>query len=280
MRNFIFFICSFFLLMSSTYSQDSILIKKNTPSTWELLKYDGVSAFNGLTTTYTRPLQWKKDDFITAGAIVLGTGALYLIDDDAKKWFGTQEKNVPGVLKDFGWYFGNPQNVYAAHGALYLYGLFTKNEKIRKTGVLLLSAVSTAGLIQTISKTATGRSRPGNNEGKGKFKPFSKEGVYHSFPSGHTILSVTTAYAIAKQFDNPFVKAGIYGVGMITPLSRIWAGAHWLSDVGLSIAISVLVVETIDSYLNKERDYGKKPQNKISWKLNVGLGQAGITGSF
>jgi hypothetical protein len=56
---------------------------------------------------------------------------------------------------------------------------------------------------------------------------------------------VITAYAIAKQFNNPFVKTGIYGIGIITLLYRIWAGAHWLSDVGLSTAISVLVAETI-----------------------------------
>ena len=69
---------------------------------------------------------------------------------------------------------------------------------------------------------------------------------------------------------------------MIAPISRLWAGAHWLSDVGLSMAISVVVVDAIDNYLNQERDYGPSDptKNKISWNFNVGMGRVGITGTF
>ncbi|WP_121665976.1 phosphatase PAP2 family protein [Mesonia aquimarina] len=268
----------FLTFQTVLYSQNKQ--KDSLPTTWELLKYDGESAFKGLTTTYTQPLKWQKDDFLTAGAIILGTGALYVFDEETNRWFENQEPHIPGIIKDFGWYYGSPQNNYAVNGAIYLYGLFTKNEKVRKTGVLLISAASTAGLIQTIAKTAIGRARPGTREGKGSFKPFSKEGGFHSFPSGHTILSFTTAYAIAKQFKNPFIKAGIYGVGMIAPISRLWAGAHWLTDVGLSMAISILVVDTIDNYLTEERDYGNPYKTKISWKFQIGLGKFGLIGTF
>ena len=252
------------------------------PSLWELAKYDGVSAFNGLTTTYTKPLKWGKKDFLMAGAIVAGTGALFLIDEPANDWFMEQGEHVPDFIQDAAWYFGKPQYNYSLNGAIYLYGLFTRNEKVRKTGVLLISAASTAGLLQTISKTVTGRARPMTGEGRASFDPFSNEAGYHSFPSGHTILAVTTAYAIGKQFENPYIKAGIYTLGMITPISRLWAGAHWLSDVGLSLAISVLTVEAIDSYLNNERDYGSKDPSKtsITWDLHVGGGGIGIRGTF
>lgn len=265
-------------LSFSQYQQDEK--KDSLPSTLQLLKYDGLSAWGGFKHTYSRPFQWQKDDFMVAGAIVLGTGALFLIDEQADTWFQDQEPHIPGLVKDFGWYYGSPQNNYALNGAVYLYGLFTKNEKVRKTGVLLISAASAAGLIQTFSKTVTGRARPGAGEGKASFIPFSSEGKYHSFPSGHTILSFTTAYAIGKQFKNPWVKGGIYALGMVAPVSRLWAGAHWLSDVGLSLAISVVVVDAIDDYLNKERDYGQPGKDKISWNFQVGLGRVGITGTF
>jgi len=272
------YLIAFLAFQSLLFSQN----KKNDslPTTLELLKYDGVSTFNGLTTTYTKPLKWKKNNFLTAGIIIIGTGALYLIDEESNIWFENQEKDIPGIIKDFGWYYGSPQNNYAINGVVYLYGLITKNQKIRKTGVLLISAASTACLIQTISKITVGRGRPGAGEGKGSFKPFSKEGGFHSFPSGHTILSFTTAYAIGKQFKNPLLKAAIYGVGMIAPVSRLWAGAHWLTDVGLSIAISILVVDTIDNYLNTKRDYGQGFKNSISWKFNIGLGRVGLIGTF
>lgn len=254
--------------------------KDSLPSTWELLKYDGASAFGGMKYTYSRPSQWKKDDYITAGAIVAGTAALYVFDEETSEYFIEQDHKMPQLIKDIGWYYGSPQNNYAINGAVYLYGLLTKNKKVRKTGVLLISAASTAGLIQTITKTAVGRARPATGEGKASFDPFRGIGAYHSFPSGHTILSFTTAYAIGKQFDNPFVKAGIYGLGMIAPVSRLWAGAHWLTDVGLSLAISVLVVDSIDNYLNEERLYGPEEKHRINWEFNVGLGRVGLTGTF
>ena len=226
-------------------------MKDSLPSSWELLKYDGASAIGGMKYTYSRPLQWKKDDFITAGAIVAGTAALYVFDEETSEYFIEQNNEMPQLIKDIGWYYGSPQNNYAINGAVYLYGLFTKNEKVRKTGVLLISAASTAGLIQTITKTAVGRARPATGEGKASFDPFRGIGAYHSFPSGHTILSFTTAYAIGKQFDNPFVKAGIYGLGRIAPVSRLCACAHTLTVVCLSLPICVLVLDRHYDYLNE-----------------------------
>ncbi len=268
-------------LLSSapSFSQEK---KKNDslPNTWKLLRYDGVSAFRGIKKTYSQPLHWQKDDFITAGAIVGGTALFYIFDEETNEWFRSQENHIPPFLQDFGWYYGSPQNNYAINGAVYLFGLFTKNEKVRKTGVLMISAATAAGIIQSISKTAFGRARPKKELGKSSFKPFSKQGDYHSFPSGHTILSFTTAYALSKQFHNPFIKAGIIGVGLISPASRLWEGAHWFTDVGVGIALSIVVVDTIDKYLNQERNYGPEKNKGISWKFQMGLGRIGIVGTF
>lgn len=274
----VLFLITILIASTKSFSQE-IEAKDSLPTTWELLKYDGASAFGGLKKTYSQPLHWQKDDFITAGAIVGGTALLYIFDEETNEWFRSQEDHTPDFLQDFGWYYGSPQNNYAINGAVYLFGLFTKNEKIRKTGVLMISAATAAGIIQSISKTAIGRARPKEELGKGSFKPFSNLGGFHSFPSGHAILSFTSAYAISKQFKNPFVKAGILGVGLIAPASRLWEGAHWLTDVGVGIALSVVVVDTIDKYLSKERIYGPEDQG-ISWKFQMGLGRIGIVGTF
>tara|TARA_R110002050_G_scaffold33846_7_gene85804 strand:- start:42295 stop:43158 length:864 start_codon:yes stop_codon:yes gene_type:complete len=252
----------------------------DTISSWEMLAYDGASAFGGLKHAYSRPFHWKKDDFITAGAILLGTGALYAFDEDSSDWFRRQEEDVPGVLKETGYYLGKPLYNYSINGGVYLIGLFTKNEKFRKTGVLLISSATAVGLIQTVSKTFVGRARPIASEGKGSFNPFSNDAHYHSFPSGHTILAFTTFYAIGKQFKNPWAKGGLYALGLLSPVTRLWSGAHWLTDVALSVAVSVVVVDSIDKYLNKERYPGVMSKDKISWRLQVGPGTIGLRGSF
>jgi len=250
------------------------------PTNWEMMKYDGASIFGSVKNTYTAPLSWEKDDFITAGAVVLGTAALYTFDEESSDYFRKQEEDTPELIKDIGWYFGRPLNNYGITGAVYLVGLFTKNEKVRRTGVLMISAATASGIIQSISKTAVGRARPTAEEGKNSFEPFSSKADYHSFPSGHTILSFTTMYALSKQFNNPYIKAGLMGVGLISPVSRLWSGAHWLTDVGLSIAVSVIVVDSIDKYLDNERNYGDPNKKGITWKMHMGLGTVGFVGTF
>ena len=252
----------------------------DTVTTWEMLAYDGQSVFKGLKYTYSRPFHWESDDFLTVGAIVLGTGALYAIDEDSSNWFRDQEDDIPGVLKETGYYLGKPLYNYSINGGVYLLGMFTKNEKIRKTGVILVSSSLTVGLIQSVCKTVVGRARPIADEGKSSFKPFSKEAAYHSFPSGHAILAFTTFYAIGKQFKNPWAKGGFYTLGLLSPVTRLWSGAHWLTDVALSIAVSVVVVDSIDKYLDKERYPQGPTKDRVNWKLQVGPGTIGLRGSF
>ena len=273
----IFFSLCFFLSLSKIEAQTQDL---DTISASEMLAYDGASAFGGLKHACSRPFHWKKNDFFTAGAIILGTGALYAFDEDSSEWFRNQEEAVPGIFKETGYYLGKPLYNYSINGGVYLIGLVTKNEKWRKTGVLLISSATTVGLLQTVGKTFVGRARPIANVGKGSFKPFSNEAAYHSFPSGHTILAFTTFYAIGKQFENPWAKGGFYALGLLSPVTRLWSGAHWLTDVALSIAVSVVVVDSIDKYLNKERYPQSFSKDKISWRLQVGAGTIGLRGTF
>jgi hypothetical protein len=271
------------LLSVASYGQKKSFTsqEQDSLSIWQLAKYDGASAFGGLAHAYTRPLHWDGDDWATFGFVAGGTAMLYFLDDETSEFFINQEGSSPSVLKEFGERFGSPQVTYGITGSVYLFGLFTKNERVRETGVLLISSATAVGLIQTILKTTVGRSRPQNGEGKFAFKPFSGEAGFRSFPSGHTILSFTTAYAIAKQFDNAWVKAGIYTIGMIAPISRIVNGAHWLTDVALSIAISIATVDAIDNYLNGKNRYpDDRHQKGITWNINFGIGSMGIVGRF
>lgn len=277
------FLYIFFAPFSGTSQIDSIQTTyKKELSLWNDAKNDGLLMFGGIRHAYSRPLHWKKKNWLAASGIIVGTAALNIIDDDAYRYFTKQEKKVPSLIKDFGWYFGSPQNNYGITGGVYLYGLFTKNPKIRKTGILMISSASAAGLIQTFSKTIAGRARP-TGDNKLTFDPFSNEPKYHSFPSGHTILSFTTFYALSKQFKNPWVKAGFYTVGLVSPVSRLWQGAHWLTDVALSMAITIVVVDSIDNYLDKEM--GENPtsnnkKNKVSWNFKIGAGTFGLSGTF
>jgi len=92
-------------------------------------------------------------------------------------------------------------------------------------------------------------------------------------------LVATTMCSLAKQCSNPWVKAGIYTVGAITPLSRVWDGAHFFSDVFLSAAISYFVVEGTYKYINKN-DNKKEGKNKIAWSVSMSPNMVGLSGVF
>lgn len=250
---------------------------------WQKLKFDARNGANGFLYTFGQPTRWKKKDFAYFSGTLISTGILYASDEEISSFFRRQDKNIPNSVSEFGFRFGKPVVNYGLTGSIYLTGLLTKNEKIRYTGVLMITSASVGGLLQQVVKTVAGRARPYTELGYNHFKPFDGSPSYSSFPSGHTALSVTTCYALSKQFKSPWVKGGFYALGMISPMSRIWEGAHWASDVFLSTAMSVAIVECVDSYLKKDDKYKNRPnpnQHKISWNVRVSHNQLGLVGVF
>lgn len=238
-------------LLSRRFRKD----KTDKLSDIRTFRYDLRSLGGGFKRIYTKPLHWQKKEMMAALLIFAGVGILFSFDEEFSRWFRKQERYIPRFLKNFGWYYGSPEINYPLNLALYLLGIMTGNASFRRTGIRLLTAASAAGLVQTISKKAIGRARPYKEEGKASFQPFTNKQDYYSFPSGHSILSFTTGYAISKEFENPMQKLGIMSVASIAPASRLWAGAHWLTDVSLSLALSLSAVESVDSYLSQERNY-------------------------
>lgn len=269
----------FFISFSQSFSAQSDTLKPDKKNYLKELFIDGKIVAKGIANGFTQPLRWQKDDFLTAGAIVAGTGLLYMADNDVRNFFQNHENDVPRGVKDFGFYFGKPQNFFLITGGIYGIGLFTDNEKFRHTGVLILTSAAASGLYQTISKTIVGRARPTDGK-RNDFKPFENTPAYHSFPSGHAILTFSMAHAIAKQFDNFWVKAGIYTLGSLSPISRLWANAHWVSDVGLGIAFSIVVVDGVDNFLKKNELRGYSKPKQISWQFKAGYGTFGVVGTF
>lgn len=274
---------TFYLLLLVSvqlFSQtDSIAKTSKIGKAWNHLKYDANVTLKSTGHAFTSPLQWKSDDFVTAGGLIAGTGLLYISDREAKRIFLKQGTGAPKALKDFGWYFGKPQNFFMVSTGIYGFGLLTDNEKFRHTGILIFSSAITTGIIQSLSKTVIGRARPGAGD-YNEFEPFSNKPGFHSFPSGHSVLSFTMAHAIAKQFDSLWTKVGIYAAGSVSPISRLWDNAHWLSDVGFGIALSVIVVDGIDNFMTKSKFYNDSKPKTISWRINAGMGTVGLVGTF
>ena len=299
MNKFLFSLCLGLIFTANSFAQqDSIFVEKDSiisvekNKLWKNLKYDVSTVGGGFVNTFTQPIRWKKDDYMIAGATVVGVSLLYLGDEQTSDFFRRQKNDIPEGLLYSGWVFGRPEASYGLTTGIYLFGLFTDNEKVRETGVLLFTAAAATGLFQQTMKTATGRARPDIGIGKNQFRLFRGGHAYGSFPSGHTILSTTVVYGLSKQFSNPWVKGGLYAIGLITPMNRLVEGAHWLTDVVLSAVVSIAMVEGIDNYLKKKKKYSyaddnefgfikkKGKKDKIKWSINFTPSSLGVVGVF
>ncbi len=251
---------------------------------WQDFTYDMGNVLGGIGYSYSRPAHWGKQQWMNFGIVSAGTTSLYFIDDEFDYWVDGYRNDVPEWLKDYGHEYGSPENNYALTGAVYLTGLFTRNEKLRRTGVLLIASATAGGFIQQVSKRIIGRARPKSGESSDTFDPFHLNRVfnYDSFPSGHSILAFSNAYVIAKQFKSPWIKAGIYTIGSIPGLIRVIDRFHWISDVAFGTALSIFIVEAIDKYLDKkyEEKYNPGTKKNVSWNLHFSPGQLGVVMRF
>ncbi|MCL6267005.1 phosphatase PAP2 family protein [Flagellimonas myxillae] len=274
-------LCLLLLIGFQLYPQGQIESQKS--SNWQNFTYDMGNVFGGIGHAYSRPFHWEGDDWANFGYLAAGTAVLFLVDDELNHWTNGFSEDVPDFIKDYGNEFGNPNNNYMFTGGVYLAGLFTKNEKLRRTGVLLISAATAGGFLQQVSKRIVGRARPKSGDSSSTYDPLHLDRVfnYDSFPSGHAMLAFSNAYAIAKQFKNPWVKAGIYTVGMIPGFARIMDDFHWVSDVAFSTLLSIFIVESIDRYLDSKYNEKYNAQaKKVSWNLNFGPGTMGVALRF
>ncbi len=265
-----------------TQAQNQYVIDRGDTNLWQDFTYDMGNVFEGVGYAYSRPLYWDGNDALVAGGVMATTLGIYAFDEQITNELVSHRDDVPNILLDYGDYAGAPQNNYGLSGAIYLTGLFTRNEKLRRTGVLLISSATATGFVQQLTKSATGRARPYAGFGKDHFRPFGGSAIYRSFPSGHAVLTFTNAHVIAKQFDNPWIKAGIYTIGVIPGISRIYDEQHWASDVFLSWALSYFMVEAIDLYLDRkyEKKYNDKRNKTTSLDLNFSLTRIGVSYTF
>lgn len=250
---------------------------------WNNFTYDLGNIFGGVGYAYSRPLHWQGNDFANFGYLTGSTLLLFTVDDEINNWTNGFREDVPNLVLDYGHEYGSPENNYMLTGGVYLAGLFTKNEKLRRTGVLLISSATAGGFLQQVSKRIIGRARPKSGANSSTFDPLHLDRVYNydSFPSGHAMLAFSNAYVIAKQFKSPWIKAGLYTLGSIPGFVRVVDNFHWFSDVAFSTVLSIFIVESIDRYLDSKYDEKyNQTSKKVSWNLSFGPNTMGVSLRF
>ena len=112
------------------------------------------------------------------------------------------------------------------------------NKKWTRIMLAALIALSIAGLTGRVLKISTGRARPSVQSEHMWNGPRVSGSKYHSFPSGHVDASVGFFAVLLPARRR--VGLACLAIPILIGFSRLYLGAHWLSDVVCGAVLGVL----------------------------------------
>ena len=125
--------------------------------------------------------------------------------------------------------------------------LYLKNFSLYGFVCLLL-----VGLITQILKHLFGRARPNHVEFSENigFNFFTTDSSFHSFPSGHT-STIMIVVLIASALL-PRLRFFFYTCGLLIALSRVVAGAHFLTDIIAGTLVALIIYKLINIFFKNK----------------------------
>lgn len=189
--------------------------------------------------TPRRRLGWW---LLAALAAALFMAVSLILDPAVQSWMtANQLRGVRSFMRNVS-YVGD----WVGHAVAALLGAFiayrVKNPRWVRICIAMLVALAIAGAAARVVKVVAGRSRPSVQVDVG-FNGPRWTAKYHAFPSGHTASSM--AYFGVLAFANRRLFAALLPIPLVIAFSRMYVGAHHLSDViggaliGLAIAVWV-----------------------------------------
>jgi membrane-associated phospholipid phosphatase len=201
-------------------------------------RWDVIRGIDGVVYTLKSPTRWKGKDWITLGGVTATTAAITLLDEPVREFFQGHDSKFLDGLERVGYHYGKPYAAVGISSGVYLAGLLLKNDWAQETGLMLATGLTTSTIVQTFFKNALGRARPSVGLGNYETIPFSSAPSFHSLPSGHTTVAFTVSLIMARQVKSIPVKILFYSLATCTAASRIYADAHWVSDLAFGGAIA------------------------------------------
>jgi PAP2 superfamily len=173
------------------------------------------------------PRRWDSHDWRVFSLDVAGVGLVALADrslSDAARHPGRFQDHVASLFEPFG-----AELSFGTLGAFYVGGLLAHDAKAKDVAMDGLAAsLIASGLITPALKELAGRSRPNQNRGTYRFKPFSGDA---SFPSGHVTQAFAVASTISAEYDSKWVSIAAYAPASLVGFARVRHWAHFPSDV-------------------------------------------------
>ena len=203
--------------------------------------------------------RWRS--LLLALGLVLAAAAFWF-DAPVLRWMTAQQ--TPGArafMRSVSWWGDWPSHVLLGlAGALIAH--FVGSRRWLAIFAAMVIACAVAGTVNRVIKIAAGRARPAVQVDAGWNGPrFSSK--YHAFPSGHTAAS--TAFFAALVVARGSIGWFFVPIPILIGFSRLYLGAHHLSDVVFAMMLGVVCAVMITPYVRSriDRSAVSDPQRHI-----------------
>jgi membrane-associated phospholipid phosphatase len=204
--------------------------------------------------------RWESADWVAVGAVAGATAGSLLAEERVRAAFLPNGSGVADVLERVGWAYGSPLFTVPASLLTLGAGALFDADDVRDTGILMSELLLTVLLVQQPLRIVVGRARPLTQEGHLSFRPFTFGNDYASFISGHSWSAFGISNIVARQIDRTWARVSLYALATITALSRMYADAHWLTDVVLG---SVLGYAISTALWNRHQEENASPETVL-----------------
>lgn len=253
---------------SGSPHEDSLRNSSNSPSAFQLLKYDFIKSLEDGLYILEAPAHFSGKDWALTGAIVGTTMLSMSLDDEFRDLVSRNQTETMDHITKIGQFYGEVAPAVTLSAGLYAAGLIFNERSVSLTGRLLAESLLYAGTINALLKVLLSRSRPDKNNGNLDFGNYVFDNDYYSMPSGHATVAFTVSTVLAERIHNIYATIGLYSLASLTAYQRIYSDNHWFSDTVLAAAIGIVIGRTVvklnssDPYQDNIPDITIFPINK------------------
>jgi membrane-associated phospholipid phosphatase len=176
-----------------------------------------------------------------AWIIPVGIVTSTVLDPEMREWaLHTHSRSLDHFAKAVN-PFGTTKRLVPAMALTYVAALLTGHESLARGTLNTAAGYVASDLVESALKPMVGRERPHVDGNSHRFRPFTANGDWHSFPSAHVAHITSIAQAISMQTQSGPVTALCSSLVALVAWDRVYEDQHWTSDVTATIALSSLV---------------------------------------
>jgi len=176
-----------------------------------------------------------------AWIVPIGVVASTTIDPELREWaLHTHSRSLDRLARVIN-PLGTAHVLVPGLAVFYAGSLVTGSTSLQHAALETAAAYFASDAAESILKPVVGRERPYAAGNSHRFRPFTNDGDWHSFPSAHVAHIASIAEAISMQTDSRPLSAVCDALVVLVGWDRIYEDEHWTSDVTATAALSAMI---------------------------------------